>query len=360
MTRRARSRAVLLACIVLTGACHGGDDHESRETSASTDRATTSTTSASGPSTSAAPLPPRREPAWRGDFPDPFVLVDGDRYYAYATESGLIRIQHLAGDASGHWTDLGDALQATPPWATPYSTWAPAVLRRGNRYVLFYSALVAGTGRHCIGRAIASDPVGPFVDETSEPFLCPMDLGGAIDPSPFVDEDGSVYLLWKNDGITLRRDAALWALPLRDDAGAAAGASVRLVGTDQRWEYPHVEGPSMVHVGSDYWLAYSGNWWNQAAYGIGLARCKSPVGPCTKPFDAPVLSSRPGAYGPGGLEFFRGPKGQLLAAWHAWLDKPGYPGQRGDVDLCGRHLRSGAGDLLRALTAQTEAPASVK
>ena len=106
------------------------------------------------------------------------------------------------------------------------------------------------------------------------------------------------------------------------------GDAVRLIGTDQDWEYPHVEAPSMVLVDGAYWLAYSGNWWNQDAYGIGMARCASATGPCEKPMTAPVLTSAPGRFGPGGAEFFRDGSGRLLLAYHAWLDEPGYPGHR--------------------------------
>lgn len=320
--------AVVLAAVVAVR-CSGDDGTGGTPAPATqgpdTAASVPSTTGAAAPtSTAASP----GAPAWPGDFPDPFVLVDEGRYYAYATEGGRIRVQRLSSSTPYEWGDLGEALDATPAWAAPFSTWAPAVLRRGDRYVLFYSALVAGTDRHCIGRAEASDPRGPFVDESPAPFLCPTDLGGAIDPSPFVDDDGRVYLLWKSDGITQRREAVLWSLPLDEDASVPAGESARLIGTDQRWEYPHVEGPTMARVGTAYWLAYSGNWWNQDAYGVGLARCDGPLGPCSKPLDAPVLSSRPGAYGPGGLELFRDAGGQLLAAYHAWREAPGYPGER--------------------------------
>ena len=41
----------------------------------------------------------------------------------------------------------------------------------------------------------------------------------------------------------------------------------------------------MLRTGDGYWLIYSGNWGNQAAYGIGFARCAGATGPCEKPFD---------------------------------------------------------------------------
>jgi len=49
--------------------------------------------------------------------------------------------------------------------------------------------------RQCISRAVSDNPAGPFVDERSEPLVCQLELGGSIDPSPFVDADGTPYLL---------------------------------------------------------------------------------------------------------------------------------------------------------------------
>lgn len=303
---------------------------------------TTTSTASTAPATTAPPptvAVPVDQPVWEHDFPDPFVLEVAGRYYAYGTEAGLIHIQRLVGDSPAAFADLREALPDLPPWAEPFSSWAPAVAKIDDRFLLYYTVLVAGTDKHCIGVGVSDTPEGPFVDRSEEPLLCPEELGGAIDPSPFLDRDGRRYLLWKNDGITLRRDSSIWSQPLADDGLSLAGPAVRLLDTDQRWEYPHIEAPSMVLVGDRYWLAYSGNWWNQDAYGVGLARCASPRERCEKPFDGPVLSSRPGALGPGGLEFFRVADGRIFAAYHAWPTTPGYPGARAlwidEVDTSG-------------------------
>jgi beta-xylosidase len=238
-----------------------------------------------------------------------------------------VQVQRLASRDLQGWLRLGDALPDLPPWAAPRSTWAPAVLPRAGGYVLYFASLVEGTDRHCIGAAVAPRPEGPYRPDP-DPLVCPMELGGAIDPSPFVDRDGQAWLLWKNDGITLRRESGIWSQRLTADGRRLSGDASALIATDQDWEYPHVEAPSMTRIGDTYWLAYSGAWWNQAAYGVGLARCGSASGPCTKPFSHAVLSSRSGAEGPGGLEWFVDLDGRLSAAYHAWPSDPGYPGSR--------------------------------
>ena len=79
-------------------------------------------------------------------------------------------------------------------------TWAPSVLPRDGYTVLYYTARFETAGLQCLGCAVSASPAGTFRDDSVVPFLCQHDLGGSIDPSPFVDETGRPYLLWKNDG----------------------------------------------------------------------------------------------------------------------------------------------------------------
>lgn len=333
-------RAALAAVLALGGAC-ASEPRERGSTTTTTPASTTTvpasvTSPASATSaattastvTSGPPVALPTGPAWDRDFPDPFIVAAGDGHVAVGTTSALIQIQGLSATGLTGWAGPVEMLPGTPSWSTPWSMWAPALLAVDGGYLLYYTAQVAGSDQHCIAVARAPTAAGPFVEVHDRPLVCPSDAGGAIDPSPFRDTDGRLYLLWKNDGITLRRESAIWSQRLSSDGSEVAGDPVRLIGTDQDWEYPHVEAPSMAVVDGDYWLAYSGNWWNQDAYGIGMARCDSPAGPCEKPFAAPVLASAAGRFGPGGAEFFRDRSGRLLLAFHAWLDDPGYPGHR--------------------------------
>jgi beta-xylosidase len=268
-------------------------------------------------------------PAFSADFPDPFVMRVGSQYYAYATNAGACNVQVLrANSTPNSWEWVGEGLPELPAWATSHDelTWAPAVLERNGRYVMYYTARATDMHVQSISVAVADSPVGPFLDNSTRPLICPTALGGAIDPSPFIDVDGKAYLLWKNDGNSRKLRTSLWIQELSDDGMSLVGEPVELIHEDQAWEYPLIEGPSMVHHDGQYYLFYSANDYQGEHYAIGYAVGSSVMGPFTKPLDKPWLSSFGAVRGPGGQEFFTDEAGGLWMAYHAWtLPHVGYP-----------------------------------
>lgn len=273
-----------------------------------------------------APAPTYANPVFAADFPDPFVLRGPDRYYAYATNAAGKNVRTLSSTDLATWTDLPDSLPTLGSWAKANAslTWAPSVLQRGSQYVLYYTARDVASGFQCIGRAIAQNPAGPFTDETSAPFICQVTapaLCGSIDASPFVDTNGDAYLLWKSDenAAACNDDARLWTQRLGVDGISLLGSPTELLVRDRNWEHPLIEGPSMLKVGSDYFLFYSANWYESANYGVGYATCSTPFGPCVKHTqDGPFVGSSGETLGPGGQEFFTDMKGRTWMAYHAW------------------------------------------
>jgi hypothetical protein len=71
--------------------------------------------------------------------------------------------------------------------------WAPELHRSGDEYLLCFSAR-EHDGTLAIAVARASHPAGPY-SLPDRPLL----RGGMIDPNIFVDADGSIFLLWKED-----------------------------------------------------------------------------------------------------------------------------------------------------------------
>jgi hypothetical protein len=263
------------------------------------------------------------------DFADPFILTVGTQYYAFATNSVAGNIQIIKSSDLSHWTTVGDALPHLAAWAQPGATWAPGVLQRGNTYVLYYSAVFGTSGQQCLSAAVATQPQGPYVDTSTAPIECQLDMGGSIDPSPWVEADGTPYLTWKSQGAN-GQPPTLWSQPLTPDGTALmAGSPSALLTPSQSWQGGVIEGPDMVVSGGQHLLFYSANDWRTANYAIGVASCSGPLGPCIETSTQPLLGSQQGFSGPGGPSVFSNAQGNLWMAFHGWLPgKVGFPNSR--------------------------------
>ncbi len=311
--------------------------------------ATTTTT------TTTAPLPPATLPSRRPSepgriitpgrsFPDPFILPVAGGYELYASQTGLggAQIQVAFSRHLGAWSHVGAALAGTPPWATAGFTWAPDVRRIEGRFVMYFDAMAnrwlyfdaaAPTNfsrrAQCIGVATSADASGPFRAAPS-PLICDFAHHGAIDPRTFVGPDGQVWLDWKSDGNAATPapfpPTRIYAEALTRNGLALAGPPHLLLAAVAGWESHIVEAPQMVRAGSRYYLFYSGSWFNQPTYGIGVAVCAGPVGPCRnlsarRPF---IGSDRQGE-GPGEESLFEEGAGRWWIAYSPWY--AGYLGR---------------------------------
>jgi len=260
-------------------------------------------------------------PVFDDDFPDPFVLRVGGTYYAYATNVRSNNVPVLRSGDLATWEKVGDALPHLPKWARSGAslTWAPSVLPRRAGYVLYFTARDIASERQCIGRATSDAPGGKFADDSASPLVCQATLGGSIDASPFVDDDGSAWLVWKNDGNCCGLRVSLWIQQLSDDGLALTGTPREVLGYDQAWESPLIEGPSLFKHDGKYYLFYSANRYESADYAIGYAVADAITGPFTKMTKAgPLFKSRGQVAGPGGQEFFTDTHGNVWMAYHAW------------------------------------------
>lgn len=259
-------------------------------------------------------------PVYAFDFADPFVMRVGTTMYAFATNAGGGSVQVLRSADGTSWAPVGSALARHPAWARAGTTWAPAVLPRPGGFVLYYATREASTNRQCLSSAFATNPAGPYVDDTAGPLECGS--SGAIDPSPFVAADGTPYLLWKQEPNRIMGQA------LTPDGRSLVGERRTLLTPSRKWDGGNVEAPSMLVAGNRYWLFYSANHWNGRDYAQGLAACLGPLGPCrADPF--PFISSHDDVAGPGGGEAFVDPQGQWRLAYHAYREPlVGYPNSR--------------------------------
>lgn len=275
-------------------------------------------------------------PVFTENFPDPFVILHGSEFVAYSTNDGP-NVPVATSPDLVHWSFAADpaqpgrrrdALPRLGSWAKQGFTWAPEVLQLGSRFLLYYTASDRRKDAQCIGVAIASDPLGPFVDNAAEPIVCQTDLGGSIDADAFRDDDGKLYLYFKNDGNRVGKHSSIWGQMLAPDGLSVVGQPTALISDDKEWEQRLVEAPTMVHSPIGYELFFSAAFfgWNPeqrlSPYGMGYSSCAGPLGPCTKSPDNPILHSfkerQAGCLsGPGHQSIFRVGDRHFMS-FHAW------------------------------------------
>jgi beta-xylosidase len=252
------------------------------------------------------------------NFPDPGVLRAGDTWWAYGTNGERGNVPTLESDDLVHWRPGPDALPEVGPWAIEGRTWAPEVIEVSGRYHLYYTASDPARFAQCVGHAVADAPAGPFVDHSPNPLVCQVEIGGSIDASPFRDRDGTLYLDWKNDGNCCGEDTWLWSQRLSADGGRLVGRRARLMRQDAPWEGALVEAPTLWRAGGSLVLFYSANDFASADYAVGYARCDTPLGPCEKAAENPILASACDAAGPGHQTLLRDAAGATWMLYHAW------------------------------------------
>lgn len=286
-------------------------------------------------STSPEPETPSSEPTMQlhgsflinQDFADPDVIeVDGS-YVAFATESNRRNLQVATSPDLETWTLLEkDGLPTLPLWASAGKTWAPAVSQGADgRWVLYFTAASHQDHVQCIGVATADDPTGPYLPASDSPLICDEELGGAIDAAPFIDTDGTRYLLWKNDGNSRGLDTWIFIAPTSPDGLTLIGEPVPLIKQTESWEGDLVEAPTLIQREGKYWLLYSANFYGSPEYTTGAAWSDSLLGPYTK-MDEPLLTSdATQTRGPGGQAVVSTPEGDVIF-FHSWDELDLYRG----------------------------------
>jgi hypothetical protein len=279
-------------------------------------------------------------PAYAGDAGDPDVLESAGTLYAFTTGTALgNNIQALvdtAGSPTSGWRSYtgqsygSTALPDPPAWEQPNTQTSPGVFSFDGHWVMFYDVAQSGhagdTGYDCLSVATAS-AISPtnvaFSDTSSGPLLCQANLGGAIDPAPYVDPaTGLPWLVWKSNDGGSSQPAVIWTEEL-DSAGTGflPGTSPTQIFYNDTAAYPWettVEDPSILPVGGTYYLLFAAGIYTSSNYSEGYAVCSSPTGPCAQTDPNPIVSSYGTVSGPGGGSWFEDPSGNYWLDYAAW------------------------------------------
>jgi beta-xylosidase len=256
-----------------------------------------------------------------GNTSDPFVIEVGGIYYMFSAQAAPLgpSVPLMVSTSLTSWDSPAvEAMPTLPSWSAPGFTWSPDVRALGGHYAMWFSAAVAGGQYKCIGVATSASVTGPYVSSSPHPLVCQFADLGSIDPRTFVDPEGRLWLLWKSDDnadVTADTHSTIYAQQLSPDGTQLLGNPVALLTADLPWEGRIVESPDMVYAAGRYWLFFSGNWYNQSVYAIGVAQCEGPTGPCEPTSSGPWLGSNAQGSGPGEESlFFDGSRWWLLYA----------------------------------------------
>lgn len=301
-------------------------------TEAPTEIPATSEPSLPAPTASLKPGEVFQNPVIKQNFPDPFILKVGDTYWGYATNGSSKNVPLASSTDLVHWKFQGDAMPAVPEWSKVGFVWAPEVIEIEGKYVLYYTTRDKASNKQCVGVATSDKPEGKFKDVNGQAFVCQVDQGGTIDASPFRDEDGKFYLYYKNDGNCCGYPTYIYVQEMAPDGLSLLGEPVQLIRNDKPWEGHVIEAPTMFRHDGKYYLFYSANDYGGVPYAVGYATCDSPLGPCQKAEENPILKSNVEdkknlIIGPGHQTLLQ-LGDQTWIFYHVWQMHPG--GFRGD------------------------------
>ncbi|PNS16137.1 hypothetical protein CAC42_4538 [Sphaceloma murrayae] len=299
------------------------------------------------------------------NFADPFIVQHEGLWYAFATNNAvgiagktdvdvasyrfdLSNVQVAVSSDFYNWNLTAHANEPLPnvgAWSDNSSrrswpripraaVWAPAVFQRPDkRWVMYYSARTnASDYAHCLGAAVSDSltPAGPYIP-LDEPFACPLDMGGAIDAAPFTDDNGDIYIVYKEDGNAKGHGGSCnnmarpqHATPIMlqkvaSDGTTPEGEPVEILNrnTADR-DGPLVEAPSLIKTPEGiYFLFFSSGCTADPSYNIKYAWSRDINGPYTRGKTPLLKTGKYNLLAPGSCTVARGGDGTWRMAFHA-------------------------------------------
>ena len=215
-------------------------------------------------------------PIIEGWYADPEAIIYDDTYWIYPTSSnGAMKATYFDCFSSKdlvNWEKHACILDtATVSWASK-ALWAPAVLKKDNKYYFFFSANDIHQGDvGGIGVAVSDRPEGPYKDLVGKPLISDI-VNGAQPIDQFVFNDNGNYYMyyggWGHCNIVRLKDDFTQIIPFED------GTMYKEVTPEH-----YVEGPFVFKKNNKYYFMWSEGGWTGPDYSVAYAISDSPFGP---------------------------------------------------------------------------------
>lgn len=204
--------------------------------------------------------------------PDPAPFVHGDKLYMFTghdeDDATYFKMKDWMLYSTGdmvNWTYLGTPISTeTFGWAFQGDrAWASQAVEKDGRWYWYVCLTEAATKADALAVAVADHPQGPYRDAVGGPLATGWSF---IDPTVFIDDDGSAYLFWGNKGCWYGRlsdDMVSFAEGYREvpgfhDPKCFGPESMKMNWAKGREEMMvgYEEGPWVARRGDIYYMTY--------------------------------------------------------------------------------------------------------
>ena len=232
------------------------------------------------------------------------IIKEGNTYYAYSTG---YNIPSLTSTDLTHWKSGPSVLpNGTPAWARKdipqndgHNIWAPDVIFNNGLYYMYYA--ISG-GKVCGIGLLTSPTLNPnasnykWTDRGPVIISLATDRFAAIDPAPFFDASGNMWLSWGSGYVDKPTDPEIFEIRLNKSTGLRSDNLKYAV------ENGHVEASYVYSHNGFYYLFWNtGGCCSGAAstYAIHVARSTTVTGPYTERSKHLFDASHGSIHGPG-------------------------------------------------------------
>lgn len=229
-------------------------------------------------------------PVFPGWYADPEAVIFGKRYWIYPTYSAPYNKQVFMDAFSSRnlvkWEKHARIIDTSAIRWARRALWAPAAVKNGDQYFLFFAAndIQSDAETGGIGVAVSDNPAGPFRDYLGKPLIDRFHNGAQpIDQFVFQDQDGSWYIIyggWRHCNIARLKDDFTGIRPFDD------GSLFKEITPEG-----YVEGPIMFRKDGRYYFMWSEGGWTGPNYSVAYAIADSPFGPFKR--EARILQQDP-------------------------------------------------------------------